>query len=181
MHSFRRAKLFYVALAVCGGGNQSYASTSGSSLTVLSLPNSAVVEIQEDKFVKTKAIVEGCLKTSHCLINSYLVFGCAFGLPSTFISAMNIIYKKRKVSIDVRGMFDAWGSRPLQFSKGGRYFGGSCLGDSCRYRGLFSDGEGTFVAEWVVAGNKSFRTIISDDPAVIRTLSRNIDGDISLP
>ena len=145
------------------------------------LPNSTKVEVKESVFLAKNFRVDGCQKTPSCLINGYPVFGVPFDLPTTFVVRITTLYKRWSNSLDVRGMFNAWGTRRPQYARSVRYFGGSCFQELCHYRGLFSDGEGSFVAEWITIGNRSYRTIISDDPAVIKEFSANIDGRVDIP
>lgn len=41
----------------------------------------------------------------------------------------------------------------------------------------FSDGAGTFVAEWTVTEGRAFRTIITDDSGIFELFEKNIDGE----
>jgi hypothetical protein len=73
-------------------------------------------------------------------------------------------------------MYDAWGSRPLEVKGVIRYFGGRCVdSQSCQFRGIFSDGAGSFVAEWIISGGLVLRTILSGSVDVIDLFIKDID------
>jgi hypothetical protein len=73
-------------------------------------------------------------------------------------------------------MYNAWGSRPLEFIGSVRYFGGKCVdAKNCSFRGLFSDAGGSFVAEWRVINGVSTRTVLTDSSDVVSLFMKNID------
>lgn len=75
-------------------------------------------------------------------------------------------------------MFNAWGKRHLTTHEGKRvrYFGGSCLNkDICIFRGLFSDGAGTFVSEWQVLHGATARTVATSDEEIVSLFMNNLD------
>ena len=83
-------------------------------------------------------------------------------------------------SLDVSGMYNVWNGRPLEVKGMIRYFGGSCWNSrNCRFRGLFSDAGGAFVAEWAITDGKEVRTVLSDSPDVIELFRKNIDPPVA--
>jgi hypothetical protein len=74
-------------------------------------------------------------------------------------------------------MYDAWGKRPLEVKGIIRYFGGSCCAtDFCVFRGIFSDGAYSFVAEWVVGGGIATRTVLTSSDDIMQLFTKNIDS-----
>jgi hypothetical protein len=143
----------------------------------LVLPNSVSVEIVEGAFDTGRFKIEKCNTEEGCLINGYPVFGVSFDLPKTYVKEIKARIRGKEYDLDTRGMFDAWGDRPLKFNGGIRYFGSSCSGAICLLQGIFSDGAGTFVAEWMVTEGRAFRTIITDDSGIIELFKKNIDAE----
>lgn len=78
-------------------------------------------------------------------------------------------------------MYDAWGNRPLEVKGAIRYFGGRCSDvKNCEFRGIFSDGVGTFVAEWRVVDGVPIRDVLTDSSDIIDLFMHNIDPPIHL-
>ena len=144
---------------------------------VFTLPSGVTVRILEAPFKKELWQVEGCSSAeAACRINGQLPFGAAFGLPSTYVKSITIEYKGRTHALDVSGMFDAWGGRPLEHKGVVRYFGGKCSdAHNCQVRGLFSDAAGAFVAEWMVVNDRATRTVLTDSKDVVHLFITNID------
>jgi hypothetical protein len=102
--------------------------------------------------------------------------GVAFGLPKAYVKSISISYNNRSYSLDATDMYDAWGSRPLERKGVVRYFGGKCFDPkNCQLRGLFSDGAGSFVAEWRVVDGVSVRTILSGSDDIVHLFTEHID------
>jgi len=73
-------------------------------------------------------------------------------------------------------MYNTWGNWPLEVKGKIRYFGGKCFNKSnCQFRGLFSDGAGSFVAEWKIVNGVSIRTVPTDSVDVIHLFINHID------
>jgi len=82
----------------------------------------------------------------------------------------------RSYSLDVSQMYNAWGSRPLEYKGSVRYFGGSCENAlNCTLRGLFSDAAGAYVAEWQIVNGVSERTILTWSADVVTEFMKHID------
>jgi hypothetical protein len=145
--------------------------------STFSLPSGIEVKIVEATFQKNQFKVEGCSdQDSVCRINGHIPFGIAFGLPKTYLKSITISFRGRSYSLDVSDMYNAWGSRPLEYKGTVRYFGGKCFnGESCQVRGLFSDAAGTFVAEWRVVKGVAVRTVLTDSDDVVNLFIKNID------
>lgn len=146
------------------------------------LPSGVNVEIIEAPFQKSNFRIDGCLDGNEpCVINGGIPFGAAFGLPKTYVKSIKISYKGRAYFLDVTDMYDAWGSRRLQYEDSlrfgtTRFFGGECDDQSCFLRGIFSDSDGTFAAEWRIGNGKSFRTVLTDSDDVISLFKKHIDS-----
>jgi hypothetical protein len=141
------------------------------------LPSGVRVEIVEATFNKALFKVSECgVHAPACLINGHVPFGNDFTLPKTYTKSITVSYQGQSYSLDVSDMYDAWGTRPLEYKGGIRYFGGKCFdAKSCQFRGVFSDGAGTFVAEWRIVGGVSIRTVLTYSNDVVRLFMQHID------
>jgi hypothetical protein len=141
------------------------------------LPSGVSLKITEAPFDKGLFKVSGCTETSAaCLINGHVPMGAAFGLPKTYVKGISISYQNRSYSLDVSDMYDAWGQRPLERKGVVRYFGGKCFDQkNCQFRGLFSDGAGSFVAEWRVVDGLPVRTVLSSSDDIVHLFTKDID------
>ena|ERR1700733_11025396 len=104
--------------------------------------------------------------------------GCFIGsaAPKTYVKRITATYHGRSWLLDSSCMFDAWGERPLQIEGVIRYFGGKCDDDgSCAFRGLFSDGAESFVAEWYISDGIAKRTVFSGSVDLKSLFMKNID------
>jgi len=141
------------------------------------LPSGVNVRITEALFSKEHAKISGCADTGGtCLINGRVPWGAAFMLPKTFVRAISVSFQSKTYSLDASDMYNAWGERPLEHVGVVRYFGGKCFdAKNCQFRGLFSDGAATFVAEWRVVDGTSTRTVLSGSDDIVQLFRHNID------
>jgi len=142
------------------------------------LPGGIKVSIAEGVFLATKVKVIGCAVGggAGCLIDGQIPFGIVRGLPKTYVKSISIVALGKSYPLDVSGMYDAWGKRPLEYPGAVRYFGGWCFDErNCQFRGLFSDGASTFVAEWRVVQGRGMRTVLTDSSDVVDLFMSHID------
>jgi hypothetical protein len=145
------------------------------------LPSGVIVQIDERSFDRSKASVLGCTEAEPgCVIDGHVAIGTAGLLPRTYLRSISVTVDGASYYLDVSGMFNAWGGRPLEVKGVVRYFGGRCWNDrNCRFRGLFSDAGGAFVAEWAIVDGVALRTVLSDSSDLVDLFRRNIDPPIA--
>lgn len=150
--------------------------SAGGSVSFL-LPSGVEVEIVELPFHRDSFTVSGCDDHSAaCLINGHMPFGTDLELPKTFVMGIRVSYQGHAYSLDSSNMYNAWGVRDRFEKVGIRYFGGTCVDTkNCQFRGLFSDGAGSFVAEWKVVDGESIRTVLTNSSDVIDLFLKHID------
>jgi hypothetical protein len=143
------------------------------------LPSGVAVQIVEAPFQRSKFKVTGCTGIDFtCLINGRVPMGVDGREPKTYVKSIAVTFDGQSYELDASDMYDAWGSRPLEFPGVIRYFGGKCFDPkprSCQFRGLFSDGAGSFVAEWFVVNGRPFRTILTGSDDVVNLFMKHID------
>jgi hypothetical protein len=97
------------------------------------------------------------------------------------VKSISASIQGRRYELDASQMFDAWGGRPVEAKLPDgtrfRYFGGRCADAvNCTFRGLFSDGAGTFVAEWKIVDGTPQRTVLSWSDDVVKLFMDDIDS-----
>jgi hypothetical protein len=155
---------------------------AADATSTFTLPSGVAVQIVEAPFDPAKHHIQGCgsgfvsQPSSGCLIDGRLVFGSADEMPKTFVRSITATFAGRSYSLDVSQMYNAWGSRPLEYKGSVRYFGGSCEDAlNCTLRGLFSDAAGSYVAEWQIVNGVSERTILTWSGDVVSEFIKHID------
>jgi hypothetical protein len=161
-----------VLLSSSGGGvgaPRKYTLPSGIELTIVETP-----------FKRTQFRISGCASEGvACRINGRLPFGRTAALPKSYVSSITISFAGATYALDASDMYDAWDGRPMEHPGSIRYLGGRCIdAKNCQIRGLFSDGAGTFVAEWRVANGQPLRTILTDSSDVVDLFMKHIDPPV---
>jgi len=145
--------------------------------STFTLPSGVKINIVESIFQKSLFKIEGCTEhSSSCRINGQIPFGVAFNLPKTYVKSITISYRGKSYLLDVSNMYNAWGSRPLEYPGVIRYFGGKCSDTkNCQFRGLFSDAAGSFVAEWQIIDGIPIRTVLTGSDDIVDLFMKHID------
>ncbi len=159
----------------------SAAADAADVVASFTLPSKVKVRIVEAPFAQGSLAFD---EKRPCVVEGQVPFGTNCSRPETYLKELTISYEGRTYQLDTSSMFNAWHGRPLVTlppkgvkGRGLRYFGGYCANSgSCMVRGLFSDGAGTFVAEWTVSGGIAVRTVLTNSPDVKAAFVRNIDG-----
>lgn len=146
---------------------------------VFSILGGMQVKISESPFDKNLFSIKDCEKNGEtCLINGHIPFGSDLGIPKTYVKSITVSCKRQSYSLDSSDMYNAWGNRPVEL-KGIRYFGGNCYDEkNCQFRGLFSDGAGSFVAEWRVVGGVPVRTVLTNSNDIVNLFIKHIDPPV---
>jgi hypothetical protein len=116
-------------------------------------------------------------ESAPCLVNGHIPFGTDCSAPTTYVKSISVEVRRKTLKLDASHMFNAWGTRHLTTYEGKpvTYFVGACPSkDLCYFRGLFSDGAGTFVAEWKVFQGVTTRTVISSDEEFISLFMKSM-------
>ena len=88
--------------------------------------------------------------------------GADGGMPETILKQAVVEFDGQHVPLDTSCMFNPWFAEP-----NGPGFGVRSTGNELRLRGWFSDGAGSYVAEWLVVPDASVRTILTNDEAIM--------------
>jgi hypothetical protein len=96
-------------------------------------------------------------------IDHKLVFGTDGEVPRTYLKKATLTIGTKSYDLQVDGMYDPW----LEDYFNEKVFSLNSEGPKYRIRGIFSDGAGSYAAEWVVYGQGSIRTILTDDEKLL--------------
>jgi hypothetical protein len=146
------------------------------------LPGGMAIRIVEAPFVASRHRIKSCRgRADVCLVDGRVPFGTTGGMPKTYVKSISASIQGRRYELDASQMFDAWGGRPVEAKLPDgtrfRYFGGRCADAvNCTFRGLFSDGAGTFVAEWKIVDGTPQRTVLSWSDDVVKLFMDDIDS-----
>jgi hypothetical protein len=102
-----------------------------------------------------------------CLIDNKPVFGADMGMPKTMLNKAIVQVGAKVIPLDVTCMFNPWFKKP---SKG--QFEINMIEGGFAVRGFFSDGAGSYVAEWEIISGVSVRTILTSDETIYNHLSK---------
>ena len=150
---------------------------SKTHVSTFTLPSGVQIKIVEKPFSKSLFKISSCGDyRPACRINGRAAFGAVDEIPKTFVSMISVLYQGHSYLLDSSGMYNAWGRRTFETKGGARYFGGWCYNANyCQFRGLFSDGGGSFAAEWQVVNGVSTRTVLTYSFDVVKLFMEYID------
>jgi hypothetical protein len=110
-------------------------------------------EIQKCKIIEWEGI---------CLIDGRPVFGADMDLPKTVVDKAIVQVGARTIPLDTTCMFNPWFRKPSNDQ-----FEINLIEGGFAVRGFFSDGAGSYVAEWRIIDGASVRTILTNDEAIL--------------
>lgn len=158
------AVVFLVSAPVFGADSvASFKLASGHKVTIVEAP-----------FAESKLKYS---ESAPCLVDGHIPFGTDCSLPTTYVKRIAVEVRGKTLQLDASHMFNAWGTRHLTTYEGKpvTYFVGACPSkELCIFRGLFSDGAGSFVAEWKVFQGATTRTVISSDEELISLFMKSM-------
>lgn len=94
-----------------------------------------------------------------CIIDKEIVFGADGNIPKYHIQKITFSTEKFTTILDVSGMYEPGiTDENIDSNLSIVHY----WGDFYKVQGMFSDGSGTYVAQWIVTKNVSTRTHISD-------------------
>ena len=135
------------------------ASASEKALeeATIKLSSNVSLKMKSKPFIPTQHKITPCKVldwTVTCLIDGKPAFGTDWDAPiSQLVEAMVVIDGRTKVKHDVSSMFNPWTGEPER-----RGFSITEVEGGWVVHGEFSDGAGSYEAEWLVVGGSSVRT-----------------------
>lgn len=139
------------------------------------------VEILERDFLPSEHKLVGCKDyDGNCRIDGRFPIGATGVVPNTYVHRISVTAWGHRYVLPSEGMYDAWGkNRSEDLQSNVRHFGGHCVTPTdCVFRGVFSDGAETYVAQWEIVAGHAERTILTSEPDIVNVILANIDGPI---
>lgn len=103
-------------------------------------------------------------------IDGQLVIGTDWDIPKSKLDKLIFVTANDKIKLDISSMFNPWVSNYCNT----HYFELKPIEGGYLLIANFSDGAGSYIAEWRIIKDKSIRTMLSDDEGMIsRFLSGN--------
>lgn len=96
-------------------------------------------------------------------INGRPIFGTDGGFPKFILTKATLKIGHNTYDLQIDDMYDPWFGEGINE----RLFKVKLDGIEIRLSGLFSDGAGTYGAEWLIVGKSSIRTILTKDERII--------------
>jgi hypothetical protein len=96
-----------------------------------------------------------------CLIDGRPVFGADIQLPKTVLDKAIVQVGAWTIPLETTCMFDPWFRKPSNDQ-----FEINLIEGGFTVRGFFSDGAGSYVAEWRIIDGGSVRTILTNDETI---------------
>ena len=141
------------------------------------LANNMFLELKEQSFIKEEHKITFCSnsKQSICLITNRIPFGTDGNIPKENFTYIKLQVQNKEYILQSTDMYDAWGSRAFGDDDVMDYFVARCYdSNNCIARGLFSDGAGSFIAEWQIRSGVSQRTVLTSQVDLIRAFIQDM-------
>jgi len=140
-------------------------SASGFSQTdslSIQLNDSIKLDLVREVFHKEKHSIK-FLNDTDLLIDNKIVFGTDGEMPKYYLKSAEISIKGQVIKLETQSIYNPWFRAKPNKNRYGMILDGTRL----KVRGLFSDGAGSFGAEWLVLGEGSVRTILTYDEQIL--------------
>jgi|GEM_PF-977045 len=151
--------------------------THANNIKKFNLNNGITLQIEEFAFHPDKHTIINCKDSNiPCLIDGLYPFGTAFNMPRTYVKRFTLIVSGKRYNLNTSGMYNAWRNRPLEYKDVVKYLEVHCYDENnCTLRGMFSDGAGIYVAEWLIINGVTLRTVISSSEDTVKLFFKNIE------
>jgi hypothetical protein len=143
----------------------------GQEQVRIALNDSVRLTLVKDSFHKAskKIVYWDSTKQAISSIDGRPVYGTDAIMPESELTSAYLHIRDKKINLNVECMYDPWQNETNTLRAQAIQHGGNPLKVQC----LLSNGAGTYLAEWIIIENKSFRTMITSDMAIIDTLEFN--------
>lgn len=132
---------------------------------IINLDSISTLELTREPFNPKKHNIE-TLQNIVISIDKSPLFGSDGDLPNTQLTKAILKIKNKTYNLQVDNMYNPWTGDELNIN----FF--SIIHDGKNHhilKGVFSDGAGTYAAEWLIEWNSSIRNIITKDEIIIQS------------
>jgi hypothetical protein len=135
-----------------------HAAGTANTITEISYDDGISLVFEEMPYNRESDVPTDCGNGFICLINNQPLWGADGKLPDTKLEKATVTVKKARIELDTSGMFNPL----ISTARKPHYQVIHYYGDTWKVRGRFSDGAGTYYAEWLVTKSGSMRIMIGD-------------------
>ncbi|ESU20191.1 hypothetical protein FEDK69T_30440 [Flavobacterium enshiense DK69] len=121
------------------------------------------MELERSVFNKAKHEFEYVNKNVLIAIDGIPLFGSDGEMPKYVLSNAILKIGNKTYKLQIDNMYNPWFGN----NANGKFFKIENNGNQSVLKGVFSDGAGTYGAEWLIFGNSSIRTILTNDEDIL--------------
>jgi hypothetical protein len=126
--------------------------------TTIKLEDGISLVFEEITYDRNTDLPTDCGDGFICLVNNQPLWGADGKLPATKLGKAIVKINTAEIQLDTSGMYDPL----ISADRKSQYEVIHYYGDMWKVRGCFSDGAGTYFAEWLVTKAGSMRILIGD-------------------
>lgn len=134
------------------------AASTTNSVTEITYDDGISLVFEESLYNRKTDTPTDCGDGFICLINNQPLWGADGKLPDTKLKKATVTINTARIELDTSGMYNPL----ISTDRKPHYKVIHYYGDTWKVRGRFSDGAGTYYAEWLVTKNGSMRIMIGD-------------------
>lgn len=132
----------------------------------LRLTPHAVLTLEKRPFKAASHTIKYAQKTP-VSINDRPIFGTDGELPKFVLTKATLVLNGTAIALPTAGMYEPWSGTEATGQLNPDFFHLVKDGPAYKLQAVFSDGAGSYVAEWRIAGQSATRTVLSADEAVV--------------
>lgn len=176
-----RLSIVCLLIATCNlaQGRDLAAASHTEAQTTFAFTSDVSLHLRASPFDSTKHQVSRCKILDWegvCLIDGKPVLGTDWDIPRSVLESLELEIGSTRVSLEVSSLYNPWFGSPSK-----EFFSVSQVEGGWVVRGCFSDGDGSYVAEWLVINGGSLRTLVSRDESVMDQFPCNLPAGKAHP
>ena len=149
-----------ISNAICWGQSES---------AIISINDTISLKLERTKFEPKGSKLDYYKNNFLYSINGRPIFGTDGDIPKYILKAATLKVGMTNYNLQINDMYNPWfGEKPNE-----QFFTFEKEGPEMRLRGYFSDGAGSYGAEWLIVGLISVRTVLSKDEWILIEYSKN--------
>ena len=125
--------------------------------------NDSIILTLEKSDIKLTSQKVDYYKTFPIGINGELIFGTDGEFPKSQLTKAELKIGLKTYNLEISGMYNPWSGSKINEKR----IGINQQNGELVLRGIFSDGAGSYGAEWIIFKNSNIRTILSKDEDII--------------
>jgi hypothetical protein len=155
-------RLFCIALLVLGAS----ALQAQVSRASLQLSQHAVLKLEKRPFKAAGRTIKYAQKIP-VTIDGKPIFGTDGELPKSVLTKATLVLNGVPIALQTSGMYEPWPGAEATEQLNPAFFHLVKAGTAYKLQAVFSDGAGSYGAEWRIAGQSATRTVLTTDEATV--------------